>query len=471
MKFQNTGASAVTPSAATPGAIIPGAVTSDANAPNAAASGAPDRAESEETQPPPIKRGRGRPRKQPNAQLDQPDLAVFLLDEIDSPAPSPRTPYAESRKEINGLLNKGVLDVIALTDVPPGVRLFNSRFVDEIKNPGTSAAFEKSRLVVQAFNDQGKGTVMTQSPTIQRMSQRLILTLAAITGHGLHLRDISQAYVQSATPLAREFYIRPPVELGLGPDHVLKVIKPLYGVPEAGAHWYNTYHNHHTKQLAMHQSTYDPCLLHTDVTSGGKGFGVVGLQTDDTLILADEHFAEAEEIELHRAKLLVKPREQLIIITSIKFNGGYLKQTDINSILFNQERLCQSLRTVKLQPTDLVNTRGTVKKLATPKDQYIAQRARGAYIASLSQPEASFDLSFAAQTINPKEKDARALNRRLQWQIDNYTRGLQFVQLNRESLKLVTFTDGSFANNSDLTSQIGYVICLTDVTGKANIIH
>ena len=221
----------------------------------------------------------------------------------------------------------------------------------------------------------------------------------------------------------------------------------------------------------MHQSTYDPCLLHTDVTSGGKGFGVVGLQTDDTLILADEHFAEAEEIELHRAKLLAKPREQLTIITSIKFNGGYLKQTDTNSILFNQERLCQSLRTVKLQPTDLVNTRGTVKKLATPKDQYIAQRARGAYIASLSQPEASFDLSFAAQTINPKEKDARALNRRLQWQIDNYTRGLQFVQLNRESLKLVIFTDESFVNNSDFTFQIGYVICLIDATDKINIIY
>lgn len=169
-------------------------------------------------------------------------------------------------------------------------------------------------------------------------------------------------------------------------------------------------------------------------------------------------------------KLTAKPREQLTTTTPIKFNGGYLKQQN-NSILLNQERLCQSLRPIKLQPTDLINTRGMVKKLATPKDQYIAQRARGAYIASLSQPEASFDLSFAAQTINPKEDDAKALNRRLQWQIDNYDRGLQFVQLNRESLKLVIFTDGSFANNSDLTSQIGYVICLTDATGKANIIH
>lgn len=60
-------------------------------------------------------------------------------------------------------------------DVPAGTRFFNSRFVGEIKHEGTERAFEKSRLVVQAYNDQGKSIVLTQSPTIQRLSQRLIL--------------------------------------------------------------------------------------------------------------------------------------------------------------------------------------------------------------------------------------------------------------------------------------------------------
>jgi hypothetical protein len=82
--------------------------------------------------------------------------------------------------------------------------------------------------------------VLTQSPTIQRVSQRLILCIAAMGPHSLYLRDISQAYVQSATNLNREFYVRPPRELqnelGLGEDSVLKVLKPLYGVPEAGNH-------------------------------------------------------------------------------------------------------------------------------------------------------------------------------------------------------------------------------------------
>ena len=45
--------------------------------------------------------------------------------------------------------------------MPKGIRIFNLRFVDEIKNPGTETAFEKSRLVVQAYNDQGKELILT----------------------------------------------------------------------------------------------------------------------------------------------------------------------------------------------------------------------------------------------------------------------------------------------------------------------
>jgi hypothetical protein len=93
-----------------------------------------------------------------------------------------------------------MFEVTKLENIPSGTRLFNSRFVDEVKNAGTDAAFEKSRLVVQAYNDEEKKLVLTQSPTIQRVSQRLILILTAMKINDnnnvhLYLRDISQAYV------------------------------------------------------------------------------------------------------------------------------------------------------------------------------------------------------------------------------------------------------------------------------------
>jgi hypothetical protein len=42
-----------------------------------------------------------------------------------------------------------------------------------------------------------------------------------------------------------------------------------------------------------------------------NGFGVIGLQTDNTLLLADKTFAESEEMRLKEAKFLAKGREKL----------------------------------------------------------------------------------------------------------------------------------------------------------------
>ena len=55
--------------------------------------------------------------------------------------------------------------------------------------------------------------------------------------------------------------------------------------------------------------------------------------------------------------------------------------------------------------------------------------------------------------------------------MDNLTRGLTFVPLNIYSLNLIIFTDTSFANNKDLSSQIRFVIVLTDQNQTTNIIH
>ena len=68
--------------------------------------------------------------------------------------------YEDSRhKEVVGLLEKGVFEVAH--DVPDNARIFKARFVDEVKNKDTNKAYEKSRLVVQAYNDDEKSLVLS----------------------------------------------------------------------------------------------------------------------------------------------------------------------------------------------------------------------------------------------------------------------------------------------------------------------
>ncbi len=159
------------------------------------------------------------------------DITVFLQD--DTPTPT----FAESRrKEINDLLKRQIFELIIISEVLKNVRIFNSRFVDEIKHSDIPQTYEKSRLVMQAYNDHEKTLVLTQAFTIQRMSQRIILVIAASINHRLYLKDITQAYTQSKSSLNRMFFIRSFPDLNSSDDAILRIIKSLYDVSEAKAH-------------------------------------------------------------------------------------------------------------------------------------------------------------------------------------------------------------------------------------------
>ena len=72
------------------------------------------------------------------------DICIYLKNHN-----IPKLLFIESRhKMINGLLAKGALEFVTISDIPTGMRICNSRYVDKIKNQGKATAFEKPRLVV-----------------------------------------------------------------------------------------------------------------------------------------------------------------------------------------------------------------------------------------------------------------------------------------------------------------------------------
>jgi hypothetical protein len=116
----------------------------------------------------------------------------------------------------------------------------------------------------------------------------------------------------------------------------------------------------------MATSIYDLCFL---ITTNKDTFGIVGMQTDDTIILADERFLAREEEELKQAKYTTKPKEKLTVVNPLLFNGCVL------SLQGDQMTLCQKDQGKKLRLVD--------SEILDFRQQYIKQRARGAYIASI----------------------------------------------------------------------------------------
>ncbi|EED18931.1 hypothetical protein TSTA_126390 [Talaromyces stipitatus ATCC 10500] len=143
--------------------------------------------------------------------------------------------------EIDGLIANGTFKIVHRDDVNlRDLRIFNSRLVNEIKGKN-EILYEKSRLAKTKL-------------------QRIIIA-----------------------NLPKEMRSKYP------PDLLLLVEGALYGIPEAGVHWFSTYHEHHKVKMDMETSMYNPCLLVTK--PGAESFSLVGMQTDDTLIIATEKFA------------------------------------------------------------------------------------------------------------------------------------------------------------------------------------
>lgn len=138
--------------------------------------------------------------------------------------------------------------------------------------------------------------------------------------------DVSQAYVQSETTTRHPIFVRPPVALKLPARSLLRLERPLYGLPEAELHWYRTYHEHQIEKLSLKSATHDPCFLYTmdgmsqNKKSCANSRGFTRLQTDDTASAGNDCFMTQESVMAKR--LDCKPTSVLKDGSSIKLNGA-----------------------------------------------------------------------------------------------------------------------------------------------------
>ncbi len=181
----------------------------------------------------------------------------------------------------------------------------------------------------------------------------------------------------------------------------------------------------------MTQSTYDFCLLHTNMKIDTStilqislkndhfhtnhfhtNMKIVDMQIDDTLILIDANFAIAEEKTIINVKIMIKSRDCLDSNSSLKFNDTIIERQE-NDIYFRQISQFDHLQLIQNVDIVITSSRNKIKLALISKEQYVTQRARSAYVASICQFKASFDLFLAAQSIEVSSEDITTLNKRL----------------------------------------------------------
>lgn len=88
----------------------------------------------------------------------------------------------------------------------------------------------------------------------------------------------------------RDVYIRPNRDLEMPAGHVLKLLRPLYGLADSGDYWNATFAAHLRENLEMKTVRSDMSLFFRHVR--GKFAGLIATYVDDTLACVNDTFSK-----------------------------------------------------------------------------------------------------------------------------------------------------------------------------------
>jgi hypothetical protein len=157
------------------------------------------------------------------------------------------------RKLIEGIVDKGTWAVTVSSEVPTGANILSGRFVITIKDIGTNKVIYMARYVVQGHRDKEKTSKVHHNTTARQQSTRLLLGLAATFGFRSIPTTSSKPTSSQLRTCCVTSYLKPPAVLNLSSDTMLKLLRPLYDLCDAGDYWARTILDHLTKDLNLVQ--------------------------------------------------------------------------------------------------------------------------------------------------------------------------------------------------------------------------
>jgi len=170
----------------------------------------------------------------------------------------------------------------------------------------------KARLVVQGNLDNGVQETPSDSPTVDRHSVKLALSVAASLKWRVRTMDVSAAFLQGRK-INRVVHVEPPKEFKKA-GRVWRLRKGLYGLREASTLWFEELSAHLEKRGGQKMLGDDAVFL---FFRNGKLVGIVCVHVDDIIATGDEQFHTEVIDEIKKRFKISKDQEGNFTYTGI----------------------------------------------------------------------------------------------------------------------------------------------------------
>ena len=380
------------------------------------------------------------------------------------------------RKELQGLMERGVWNVIRKDSVPEGANILNCHFVYALKRTASGAIAKwKARMVADGNTqrqDAGDFGPSIFSTVVKLSTVRLILALACKDDHDLSSVDVRQAYLYA--DVHEDLYMRMPPTMPRqderGNDLVVKLNKSLYGLRQAAREWNKLLVNF-LRSWGFKQSTIDSCMFTYDAADGDVMR--IAIWVDDLVISASKATTRTKFVKDLAATFEIEDGGELQWVLGVRVSRNRrareltLSQAQyIQDVLARHAPQADITRKVDtpLAP-ELTLAReqcpadGSAEKasMAPKHTEYMTVIGGLLWLASFTRPDLTYAASLLARFVsNPAAVHFSAMQRVLAYLHHTRTHGLSFKPTS-DMAPLMIYSDADWSTKYSTSGCVCYV--------------
>ena len=374
------------------------------------------------------------------------------LSEIVEPTDATTAPWDIARAtELRMMQERGTFSTETIIP-PPGSKVLRTKFV-YTKKISDSGIVHKARLVALGFTQRaGVDFHDTYSPVVHLPTVRLVTALSAQLSLKSTQIDVLSAYLNAK--IKETLYIKLP------DGRIVKLIKAIYGLKQAGREWYNLLSSE-LQTLGYSRSINDKCLF---FKIKGKSITLFPLHVDDMRISSNDT-PELESLISH-----LHTRFGVRRVKNNVFLGMQFTETDSSINISQSTYILKLLREFQLVDCNPVPTPMIESGAQTLDDQispvlgepYLAKYREGVgallFLANATRP----DISQAVGVLSRSVKSPTNLSWTYLLRIFKYLKGTinKGIIFNRKPpTQLTVYTDASYGGNqANARSTSGVII-------------
>ena len=307
----------------------------------------------------------------------------------------------------------------------------------------------RARLTCRGFQEEDD--FPTDSPTIQKASIRMILTVAATSKWNIQAIDIKSAFLQG-DKLTRKVFVKPPRESNLK-NKLWRLKKCLYGLKDASRQWYLRLKTTLDKN-GFQKSIYDGGLFF--VIKNDTLIGIVGIHVDDFLATGTEHFMKVILMNVLKDFLVGKAEDQTFMYTGTKITQ------DDQGITVDQTEYVQNLEIFDLDPAKLKMNRLMDQNEMTNLRQYCGSLN---WAVGTSRPDLSFQMINLSTNFKGGKISALKQAHSVMKQLKKKPAYIRISNLtNFDDCELWCYSDAAHRNlNNNTDSAGGYILFIVNI--------